>query len=85
MKRKSSVLESEEDKRSRTRQEYGEMTLHYAKMVVAALEPKVEVKSVGTQTDCTLSFDNATVVTLRGKVIDIDKNVGGAKANIVRI
>ena len=61
--------ESEEDKRAK-REHYGKLTLHYAKQFVAAA---VEVKSVGTQTDETLSFDNAIVELLCGKVIAIDK------------
>ena len=85
MKRTSSVLESEEDKRSRTRQKYGEMTLRYAKLVLEKYGPAVEVKSVGTQTDDTLSFDNARVDLMQGKVTGIDKKVGGVKANIVKL
>ena len=71
-------LESEEDKRAR-QEYYGKMTLHYAKQVVAAA---VEVKSVGTQTDETLSFDNVRVELLCGKVIAIDKKVADVKGNI---
>ena len=69
-------LESEEDKRAR-QEYYGKMTLHYAKQVVAAA---VEVKSVGTQTDDTLSFDNGKVELLCGKVVAIDKKL----ADVIR-
>jgi len=81
----SVIEESEEEKRSRTRQKYGEMTLHYAKLVLEKYGPKVEVKSVGTQTDDTLSFDNARVDLMQGKVIGIDKKVRDVKPNIVRL
>ena len=62
-------LQSEEDKRAE-REYYGKMTLHYAKQVVAAA---VEVKSVGTQTDETLWFDNAQMELHKSKVIEINK------------
>ena len=75
-KRKPSDHESEEDRRSRTRLYYGEMTLHFAKKTVAAL---TEVKEVGTQTDETLSFDNARLELLGGKVIEFDKKVADVK------
>ena len=61
--------ESEEDKRAK-REHYGKLTLHYAKQFVAAA---VEVKSVGTQTDETLWFDNAIVELHKSKVIEIGK------------
>ena len=64
------ALQSEEDKGAE-REYYGKMTLHYAKQVVAAA---VEVKSVGTQTDDTLSFDNGKVELLCGKVVAIDRS-----------
>ena len=64
-------LESEEDKRAK-REHYGKLTLHYAKQFVAAA---VEVKSVGTQTDERLWFDNALVDLHKSKVIEFGKLV----------
>ena len=61
--------ESEEDKRAK-REHYGKLTLHYAKQFVAAA---VEVKSVGTQTDETLEFDNAMLWLDKFKVIEFGK------------
>ena len=61
--------ESEEDKRAK-REHYGKLTLHYAKQFVAAA---VEVKSVGTQTDETLWFDNAQVELHKSKVIEFNE------------
>ena len=68
-------LESEEDKRAK-REHYGKLTLHYAKQFVAAA---VEVKSVGTQTDETLSFNNAKMELKNGSIVAIDKKL----ANII--
>ena len=65
------VLASEEDKRAK-REHYGKLTLHYAKQFVAAA---VEVKSVGTQTDERLWFDNALVDLHKSKVIEFGKLV----------
>ena len=64
-------LESEEDKRAK-REHYGKLTLHYAKQFVAAA---VEVNSVETQTDETLSFNNAKVELMGGNVVAIDKKL----------
>ena len=61
--------ESEEDKRAK-REHYGKLTLHYAKQFVAAA---VEVKSVGTQTDEKLVFDNAVLWLDKFKVIEFGK------------
>ena len=61
--------ESEEDKRAK-REHYGKLTVHYAKQFVAAA---VEVKSVGTQTDEKLVFDNAVLWLDKFKVIEFGK------------
>ena len=67
------ALQSEEDKRAE-REYYGKMTLQYARQrqVIAAA---VEVNSVGTQTDETLSFNNAKVELMGGNVVAIDKKL----------
>ena len=65
------ALQSEEDKRAE-REYYGKMTLHYARQVIAAA---VEVNSVETQTDETLSFNNAKVELMGGNVVAIDKKL----------
>ena len=48
------------------------MTLQYARQVIAAT---VEVNSVETQTDETLSFNNAKVELMGGNVVAIDKKL----------
>ena len=70
------ALQSEEDKRAE-REKYGKMTLHYARQVIATA---VEVNSVETQTDETLSFNNAKVELMGGNVVAIDKKL----ADVIR-
>ena len=65
------ALQSEEDKRAE-REYYGKMTLQYARQVIAAA---VEVNSVETQTDETLSFNNAKVELMGGNGVAIDKKL----------
>ena len=55
---------------------YRKMSVEYAKKVVAAA---VKVESVGTQTDETLSFNNAKMELKNGSIVAIDKKL----ANII--